>query len=139
MSLKLDEIVGNIFYTKEKEKAAEAQKSAALQQKANNVFGTASNTATNALNPFLNKNGELFNPNLNYQKLLDNPNISSVAKKYIQQATGLSPTVTEQKPTVTEQKAVAPSTSGAYVAPSKAVQATNTSASGNTIADAANL
>ena len=63
MSLKLKDIVGNIFYTDKKEKEAQAKKSAALQQTANNVFGTTT------VNPFLNKNGELFNPLLNYNKI----------------------------------------------------------------------
>ena len=94
MSLKLKDIIGNIFFTDAKEKAAEEQKSAALQQKVSNVLGTNQNTNTNTFNPFLKKNGELLNPLLNYQKLLDNPNISQKAKTYITQATGLSPTAT---------------------------------------------
>ena len=130
MSLKLKDIVGNIFHTEEKAKADEATKSASLQQKASNVFGTANHSTINTFNPFLKKNGELFNPLLNYQQILDNPNISQKAKQYITQATGLSPTVTEQK-------TVAPSTSGAYTASGNTVQTTNPSATGNTIADAA--
>lgn len=94
MSLKLKDIIGNIFHTEEKAKAEEKQKSSALQQTLNKVTGTNQNTNTNTVNPFLNKNGQLFNPLLNYQKLLDNPNISQKAKTYITQATGLSPTVT---------------------------------------------
>ena len=94
LSLKLEDIVGNIFYTDQKEKEAEEQKTANLQQTANNVFGKTQNSKTKTLNPFLNKNGELINPRLNYQKLLDNPNISQVAKNYITQATGLTPTTT---------------------------------------------
>lgn len=119
MSLKLKDIVGNIFYTDEKEKAAETQKTADLQQKTNNVLGATENSKTNSYNPFLNKNGELFNPYLNYQSLLDNPNISQNAKKYIEQATGLSPTATSQN---TSQNTSLTQT---------------TSATGNTIADAA--
>ena len=130
MSLKLKDIVGNIFYTDEKEKAAERQKKADLQQKISNVFGTTEKSTTNTINPFLNKNGELVNPLLNYQKLLDNPNISQQAKKYISQATGLSPAITEQKNVV-------PSTSDNYTASDNTVQTTPTPASGNTIADAA--
>ena len=103
LSLKLEDIVGNIFYTDQKAKEAEAQKTANLQQTANNVFGK---TQTNTYNPFLKKNGELSNPLLNYQKILDNPNISQVAKNYIAQATGLTPTAT---PT-TQQKTVESST-----------------------------
>ena len=40
MSLKLKDIVGNIFYTDEKKKAEEQRKTAELQQKVGNVFGT---------------------------------------------------------------------------------------------------
>ncbi len=120
MSLKLKDIVGNIFHTDKKAKAEETQKSANLQQKANNVFGTTQTSQTNTYNPFLKKNGELLNPLLNYQKLLDNPNISQKAKNYITQATGLSPAVTQQR-------TVVPSTA----------QTIKASATGNTIADAA--
>lgn len=127
MSLKLKDIVGNIFYTDEKKKAEEQKKTTDLQQTANNVFGTSEKSSASTYNPFLNKNGELFNPLINYQKVLDNPSVSQMAKKYISQATGLSPTVTEQK-------AVVPGTintdtvtnSGQTVTPTK-----------NTIADAA--
>lgn len=94
MSLKLKDIVGNIFYTDEKEQEAEQQKTADLQQKVNNAYGTAETPTNNSLNPFLKNNGELFNPNLNYQQILDNPNVSQRAKQYITQATGLSPRVT---------------------------------------------
>ena len=134
MSLKLKDIVGNIFYTDAKEKQAEEQKTANLQQTTNNVFGKTEKT--NTYNPFLNKNGELFNPNLNYQKLLDNPNISKVAKKYISQATGLSPTVTEQ--TTSVENAVVPSADTTYTPSTNGFKVqTNTSNTGNTIADAA--
>ena len=94
MSINFREIISNIFHADEKEKAAEAQKSAALQQKASNVLGTNQNANTDTFNPFLNKNGQLFNPLLNYQQLLDNPKVSKKAKNYITQATGLASTVT---------------------------------------------
>lgn len=126
MSFKLKDIVGNIFHADEKAKTEVARKSASLQQTANNVFGTSSNT----FNPFLKKNGELLNPLLNYQRLLDNPNISKKAKNYITQATGLSPTVTEQK-------TVVPSTGETYTTSGNTAQTTKASATGNTIADAA--
>lgn len=106
MSLNLKDIVGNIFHTDKKEKEAQAQKSAALQQTTNNVFGKTEQPVSSSLNPFLKKNGELFNPNLNYQQLLNNPNISQIAKKYISQATGLTPTVTATP----KQTTVVPST-----------------------------
>ena len=100
MSLKLKEIVGNIFYTDKKEKEAEAQKTAKLQQTTNNVFGTTQKDSADTFNPFLDKNGELFNPLLDYQKILDNPNISQKAKNYITQATGLTQKTVENKPSV---------------------------------------
>ena len=94
MSINFREIIGNIFHADEKSKAAERQKSAALNKKVSNVLGTNQNANANTFNPFLKKNGELLNPLLNYKKILDNPNISQKAKNYITQATGLSPTVT---------------------------------------------
>lgn len=103
MSLKLRDIVGDIFHTGEKEKKAQEQRSAELQQKIGNVFGTNSISTKQTFNPFLKKNGELLNPYLDYQKILDNPNVSQKAKNYITQATGLEPKST---PSV---RAVAPS------------------------------
>lgn len=44
------------------------------------------------INPFLDKNGNLFNPYINYQDALDSNAVSGKAKQFIQQATGLSPT-----------------------------------------------
>lgn len=44
-------------------------------------------------NPFLDKNGNLFNKYINYQSVLNNPNVSTAAKRFISQATGLSPSV----------------------------------------------
>lgn len=108
MSFNIKEIISNIFRPEEKENEAEKQKTADLQQKTNNVFGSNEQTASNTYNPFLKKNGELFNPMLDYQKLLDNSNVSQRAKDYITQATGLTPTLTQQKQ-------VTPSTNGAYV------------------------
>ena len=94
MSLKLNDIVGNIFHTDKKEKEAEQQQTDALQQKTNQVFGTSGENKNSEYNPFLKKDGTLVNPLLNYQKILDNPNVSSKAQSYITQATGLSPTAT---------------------------------------------
>lgn len=90
MSLNLKDIITNIFHSDEKEKEEEEKRTANLQQKTNNVFGKDSIIAS--VNPFLKKNGELFNPQLDYQKFLDNPNISQTAKRFITNATGLSPT-----------------------------------------------
>ena len=129
----LKELVGNIFYTDQKEQDAEQQKTAQLQQKANNVFGTTENTTSNTYNPFLKSNGELVNPLLNYQKILDNPNVSQAAKKYITQATGLSPTVTD---TTTSQNVVT-SESATYTPSIKATNTAKASATGNSIADSA--
>ena len=74
---------------------APQNKTAQLQQKTNNAFGTT--TKTNSFNPYLDKNGKLLNPYINYQKILDNPDISNNAKKYVTEATGLTPTP-EKKP-----------------------------------------
>lgn len=96
MFSKIKDAIGNIFHIDEQEKAAEAQKTANLQQKTNRVFGTdresVKEAAIASVNPFLKKNGELTNPNLNYQKILDNPGTSKMAKMFISNATGLSPT-----------------------------------------------
>ena len=48
-------------------------------------------------NPFLKSDGTLVNKYIDYQGVLDNPNISANAKKFISEATGLAPTVTENK------------------------------------------
>ena len=53
-------------------------------------------------NPFLKSDGTLVNKYIDYQGVLDNPNVSANAKKFISEATGLAPTVTEQT-TATEQ------------------------------------
>ena len=130
MSLKLKYIVGNIFYTKQNQEEEAEKKSADLQQKINNTYGTIDNTKTTTPNPFLKANGELVNPHLNYQQLLDSPHISQAARKYISQATGLTPTVTEQSVTT-------PNSSKTYTASQNNVQTVKPSATGNTIADAA--
>lgn len=140
MSLKLKDIVGNIFYTEKNQEEETEKKSAELQQKINNTYGISNNTASATPNPFLKDNGELVNPNLNYQKLLDSPNISQTAKKYISQATGLAPTVTEQSVTTqSTSKIYTPaSVNGTSYTPSQnKVQTVKPSATGNTIADAA--
>lgn len=111
MSLKLKDIVGNIFYTGEKEKALEEEKTAKLQQKTNQVFGANENSSNTTYNPFLKSNGDLLNPLLNYQEILDNPNISQMAKKYITQATGLSPTVSNPTPATVNKINVSSGTS----------------------------
>lgn len=140
MSLKLKDIVGNIFYTDKKQKMEEEKKSAELQQKIGNVLGANNNSTVNTYNPFLDKNGQLINPYLDYQKVLDNPNISQMAKKYISQATGLSPTVTEQSVTTPSTRKTYTPTSvkeTSYTPPQNKVQTVKPSATGNTIADAA--
>lgn len=131
MSLKLKDIVGNIFYADRKAQAEAQNRTSLLQQKASNVLGITEKPAAKTINPFLNQNGELLNPKLNYQKILDNPNITQRAKKYITQATGLTPTVKQQTSTVTPTSNVAQNT----VVPSTG---NNTyKATSNTIADAA--
>lgn len=92
MSGQYRNILNNIFYTDAKEKAASEQQTADLQQKIDTAYGKTSKTTNYSINPFLDKNGELFNKNLDYQSILDNPNISKNAKTFITQATGLSQT-----------------------------------------------
>lgn len=69
-----------------------------------NKVDTASNKTNRLIreyNPFLDRNGNLINPYVNYQNVLDNDNVSAKAKDFIQQATGLSPTVKAAKTNVT--------------------------------------
>ena len=123
--------IRNVFHADETESAKENQHLKYLQEKTNNTLGTNATPKTNTLNPFLNKNGQLVNPHINYQQLLDRPNVSQTVKNYITQATGLSPTVKQQK-------TVVPSTGSSYTpSSSNTSQATKASASANTIADAA--
>ena len=98
MSLKLRDIVGNIFHTKEKEETESNNATLNAQNKVNQVYGI-NPSLKKEYNPFLKRNGELVNPYIDYQKLLDNPNTSSTIKKYIKNATGLIPTEVEQ-PTI---------------------------------------
>lgn len=72
-----------------------------FKNKVSKILNSGEKTASNSFNPFLNKNGTLFNPYLNYQKILDSPNISQIAKKYITQATGLSPSVNSSNKAIT--------------------------------------
>lgn len=130
LSLSLKDIIGNIFYTDKKARAEQQQKSADLQQKTNNVFGITEKTTAKTYNPFLDKSGKLINPLLIYQQILNNPRVSQTAKKYIIQATGLTPTVTKQA-------MVVPSTGVSFSAKGNTVQTNTATATGNTIADAA--
>lgn len=113
MAFNLKDLIGNIFYTDKKDETEEQQKTEDLQQKTSNVFGTNEKSTVSPMNPFLKSDGKLFNPLLNYQKLLDNPNISQMAKKYIQQATGLSPTVIQTNGQNTG-KSITPNNSNSY-------------------------
>ena len=94
MSLNLSNAISKIF-GKDNGTAEDTSKKTATQQKVNTVFGTNAEPKTNTYNPFLKSNGELFNPYLNYQKILDNPNTADKAKKYITEATGLTPTTVD--------------------------------------------
>lgn len=44
-------------------------------------------------NPYIKRNGELVNKYINYQKVLDDPNVTSKAKQWITEATGLTPSL----------------------------------------------
>ncbi len=62
-----------------------------VQEKVSQMYGNAK--VSN--NPFLDKSGNLVNPYIDYQTILDNPNVMSAAKKYISEATGLTPSINE--------------------------------------------
>ena len=78
-------------------------------------------------NPFLNKEGELVNKFLNYQHVLDDPKVSQMAKAYIRQATGLSPSA----------KAAKSGAQAAKSAVSAKAPAEKTAKSGNALVDTA--
>lgn len=99
-----------------------------LQNKVSKLYGNEK--ASGMVNPFLDKSGNLVNPYINYQKILDNDNVSMKAKYFIQQATGLTPTATQQNK-------VTPSTGATYSASGSNSQTVPVSATGSTIADAA--
>ena len=65
-----------------------------FRNKVAKVLNSGNEKASGIVNPFLNKDGNLINPYIDYQKVLDNSSVSAKAKDFIQQATGLSPTVT---------------------------------------------
>lgn len=65
-----------------------------FRNKVSKVLNSGNENASGIVNPFLNRDGSLVNPYMNYQKILDNDSVSAKAKSFIQQATGLSPTVT---------------------------------------------
>ena len=133
MSLKLRDIVGDIFHTADKEKQAEAQKKAQLQQKVNNVLGVNGNSQRRTINPYLNRKGELVNPYLNYQQILDSPNVSQKAKDYITQATGL----VQQRTNNLMKTAVGNTATSSANATSTVQSPKRTTQTGNSIADAA--
>ena len=72
-----------------------------FRNKVSKLLDSGNSQKSTIVNPFLDKNGNLKNPYINYQKALDNPKISSKAKMFIQQATGLTPTPTV-RPAVTQ-------------------------------------
>lgn len=80
------------------------------KQKMTRLYGeektpsTTTQRTTASINPFLNKNGEVFNPYINYRVLLDSKNISDATKRFITEATGLQQTVTAT-PTASVQSA----------------------------------
>ena len=81
----------------------------AFRNKVSKVLNSGNENASGIVNPFLNKDGNLVNPYINYQKVLDSGNVSSKAKDFIQQATGLSPTVIAT-PTQTVGSDITPAT-----------------------------
>lgn len=101
-----------------------------FRNKVSKVLNSGNEKASGIVNPFLNRDGSLVNPYMDYQKILDSGNVSDKAKSFIQQATGLTPTVKQQN-------TVTPSTGAAYTASGSNAQPVSVSATGNTIADAA--
>lgn len=96
MSLKLDDIVGNIFHTEEKQKAQQNASIEELSKRFSTTQGRNNeilNKRNNALNPFVRRDGTLVNPYLDYQGLLDSNSVGSKVKSFITKATGLTPTV----------------------------------------------
>ncbi len=74
------------------------------EDKVSKMFGKEE-SKKKTYNPFLKSDGSLVNKYIDYQKLLDNPNVSANAKKFIREATGLAPTVTENNvQSVTDSK-----------------------------------
>ena len=65
------------------------------QQKANKLLGiegeSENRASSKTFNPFLKRDGSLVNPYYDYQKALDSDRTASITKKYIQEATGLTP------------------------------------------------
>lgn len=99
--------MGDVFNGVEKVKNDLSQHINTLSRKANTTFGTEKeDVSSGTYNPFLNKNGELTNPYINYRKLLDDPNVSDSTKKYITEATGLSPNIMSQGVTADGKKYV---------------------------------
>lgn len=102
----------------------------AFRNKVSKVFNSGNENASGIVNPFLNRDGSLVNPYMDYQKILDSGSVSDKAKSFIQQATGLTPTVKQQN-------TVTPSTGGSYTASGNNTQSVSATATGNTIVDAA--
>lgn len=66
-----------------------------FKDKVSNMLESDKGNKSSSINPFLDKNGNLFNPYINYQKALDSNAVSDKAKSFIQQATGLAPTTAQ--------------------------------------------
>ena len=75
--------VNSIFHPDDEEEIQKAE----YQEKVSKMYG-------NKFNPYLKSDGSLLNEYIDYQNVLDNPNVNEKAKKYITQATGLTPTQT---------------------------------------------
>lgn len=103
VSLDLKSIVGDIFHTEQKEKEEKEKQSAELLQKIGSIYGVKEDLSKNSYNPYLKKDGKLLNPYIDYQKLLDNPNITTKAKDYITQATGLTATPVKETTNSSQQ------------------------------------
>ncbi len=69
-----------------------------VNQSNNSKVETIVDKFNSQINPFV-RNGQLLNPYINYQAVLDNPSVTSKAKDFITQATGLTPTANEPQNT----------------------------------------
>lgn len=105
-----------------------------FKNKVSDVFASGNEKHSVNLNPFLNKSGNLVNPYLNYQKILDSSDTSSKVKSLIQEATGLSPTVSVQTPSAPVQT---PAQTAAPAQPDGATTPVRASSSDNNIVNAA--
>lgn len=102
-----------------------------FKNKVSNMLSSGDEKKSVGLNPFLDNDGNLVNPYIDYQRILDDSSRSDKVKNFIQQATGLTPTVTATANTANTT---------AYIKPTTAATgntSSGTASSGNAIVNAA--